>query len=150
MPPKIRDLISDKKLREVFDVRNIGLYVFLVIVLAISWSGVKVLQRNYELQKKVAEINQRNEVLRLQNENAQLKNTYYESRHFQELAARQNLGLSMPGETVLIVPKNVAMNYVTPEKSPEVSEKKALKKSMVSKNLDAWSDFLMGRPPSSD
>jgi cell division protein FtsB len=97
------------------DIRNVGLLVFTIIVLLISWSGVKSIQTNYGLQKEIARLSQENQVRQLENTNLALRNDYYNSNQYLELSARQNLGLALPGETVLLVPKSVALaNTVDP------------------------------------
>jgi len=128
------------------DVRSIGLYIFAVIVLAITWSGIKTLQINFELQKQISTLKQQNEVLKLQNGNTALQNQYYQTNQYLELAARQDFGLAAPGEKVLLVSKDVAMKYVDPSLSPSSSSKSpADKRSRYAKNFQAWRDFLLGR-----
>jgi cell division protein FtsB len=129
-------------------VRNIGLYIFGIIVLAIAWSGAKTVQNNYQLQKQVATLNQENKVLNLQNGNTYLNNQFYQTSEYLELSARQNLGLAAPGEQVLIVPKSVAMKYVDPalvrqSGGPVIAAIDNRPKYV--KNLEAWRDFLLGR-----
>ncbi len=88
----IKNLWINKRRKQITDPRNIGLYVFTVIVLAISWSTVKTIQANYQLQKKIAVLEQQNKVLQLLNENQALKNKYLETDEYLNLAARQSLG----------------------------------------------------------
>jgi cell division protein FtsB len=114
MTPEVKKIWNSKRFRQLIDVRNIMLYLFAIIVMAITWSGVKTVQHNYDLQKKIAELKQQNTVIDLQNQNTDLKNKYLQTDEYLELAARQNLGLAAPGEKVLIVPKSVAMKYVDP------------------------------------
>jgi cell division protein FtsB len=148
MTPEVKKIWNSKRFQQLIDVRNVSLYLFAVIVLAITWSGVKTVQRNYDLQKKIAEIKQKNEVIDLQNQNTNLKNKYLETDEYLELAARQNLGLAAPGEKVLIVPKNTAMKYVDPsieKASVSLTAKPPDNRSRYAKNLEAWRDFLLGR-----
>jgi cell division protein FtsB len=148
MTPEVKKIWNNQYFKQLIDVRNIILYIFALIVLAITWSGVKTVQKNYVLQKKAAEIKQQNTVIDLQNQNTDLQNKYLQTDEYLELAARQNLGLAAPGEKVLIVPKNVAMKYV--DYSLEKSNSSAAVKlednrSRFAKNLEAWRDFLLGR-----
>ena len=129
------------------DIRNVVLYIFAIIVLAITWSGVKAVQVNYELQKKISVIKQQNDVLQLENQNARLQNQYYKTNQYLDLAARQNLGLAGPGEKVFLVPKNVALKYIDQSlmvKAP-MRASVADNRSKYAKNLEAWRDFLLGR-----
>ncbi|HEU5005239.1 MAG TPA: septum formation initiator family protein [Candidatus Saccharimonadales bacterium] len=140
--------LNNPKIKQLADVRNIALYVFCLIVLAITWSGVKTLQNNYELQKKISTLKQQNQVLRLQNENTALQNQYYQTNEYLDLAARQDLGLAAPGEKVLLIPKTVAMKYV--DQTVAGSTQSANQSDQQSKhiqNLEAWRDFLLGRKP---
>lgn len=147
MPSLLRNFLDHKKTRQFTDPRNIGLYIFVVIVLAIAWSGAKTVQNNYELEKKISAIKQQNAVLQLQNDNTGLQNKYYQTDQYLELAARQNLGLAAPGEQVLIVPKNVALKYVDPSLTPKSDETQSSTdhRSRLIKNLEDWRDFLLGR-----
>lgn len=146
MVRQIKDFWKSKKRQQLTDVRNIGLYIFAVIVLAITWSGVKTLQVNYELQKQISTLKQQNKVLTLQNGNTSLQNQYYQTNQYLELAARQDFGLAAPGEKILLISKDVAMKYVDPSLSPQSSSKSlADKRPYYVKNFQAWRDFLLGR-----
>jgi len=126
-------------------VRNTGQLVFIVMILLISWSGVKAIQANYELQKQVSEVAAQNELQRLENSNMELQNEYYKSSQYLEVTARQNFGLAKPGETVLLVPKEVAMaNTVDLDKS-EKTEETAKDRPFWQENFEAWVDFLLHR-----
>jgi len=154
MNPEIKKIWNSKRFQQLIDVRNIGLYIFAVIVLAITWSGVKTVQRNYDLQKKIAELKQQNTVIDLQNQNTDLQNKYFQTNEYLDLAARQNLGLAAPGEKVLIVPKNTAMKYVdssiTSSNSSSSNATASDHRSKYVKNIEAWRDFLLGRKNSTD
>lgn len=145
---KIQNLWNSKTTKQLIDIRNIGLYVFGVVVLAIAWSGARTVQNNYELQKQISTLRQQNAVLSLQNQNAQLQNKYYETPQYLELSARQNLGLAAPGETVLIVPQATAMRYIDTSIGQNDSQAQAIDtRSKSVRNLEAWRDFLLGRRP---
>jgi cell division protein FtsB len=145
---KIKDKLNSKQARRIFDVRNIVLYIFGMIVLAIAWSGAKTVQNNYELQKQAAQLKQQNQVVALLNSNTYLQNQFYKTNEYLELSARQNLGLAAPGEQVLVVPKAVAMKYVDPSLE---TEEKAVQSEVpdtrpkYARNLESWRDFILGR-----
>lgn len=150
---KIKNLWLPQRLGFVADTRNIGLFIFVVITLAISWSGVKTIQRNYELQKQISVLQQQNTVLRLTNENTALQNQYLQTDQYLELAARQNFGLAAPGETVLLVPKSTAMKYIDlalVKTSGSNQASSEANQSKYSKNFHDWSSFLLGRSSSND
>lgn len=145
---QIKNTFTGKKAKRLADIRNIGLYIFGVVVVAIAWSGAKTVQSNYELQKKISELRQENTVLSLQNSNTELQNQYYKTDQYLELSARQNLGLAAPGEKVLLVPKATALKYIDPNlnQSENAPQPAALdNRPGYVKNLEAWRDFLLGR-----
>src|SRR3978361_671678 len=84
-------------LRRLNDPRFVGQLIFVVVVLLISWSGVKNIQTNYNLQKQITALNQQNSLQKLRNDNLGLQNQYYNSNQYLELSARQNFGLAAPG-----------------------------------------------------
>ena len=87
-------------LNRMSDVRFSGQVLFIIIVLLISWSGVKSIQANYGLQKQINELDQQNKISQMENDNLRLQNEYYESNQYLELSARRNFGLAAPGDAV--------------------------------------------------
>jgi cell division protein FtsL len=148
MKPDIKSFLNNKRLKQLADPRNLVLYVFALMVMAITWSGVRTVQNNYNLQKQIAVLNQQNTLLQLENGNAKLQNKYLQTDQYLDLAARQNLGLAAPGEKVLVVPKSVAMKFV--DQSLIINRiaenaKNSPPKSKYANNLQDWRDFLLGR-----
>lgn len=127
------------------DVRNVGSLVFVVMVLLISWSGVKAIQTNYGLQKKISQLQQQNTIAKLQNENQKLQNNYYTTSQYREVTARQNYGLASPGETVLLVPKDVALAHTVPLPNEKEAIPPAKNKPFWQENFEAWMDFFFHR-----
>jgi cell division protein FtsB len=144
----IKNLWNGKRVKQFTDSRNIGLYIFAVVVLAISWSTARAVQSNYQLQKEIAVLEQENNLLALSNENTALQNQFLETDQFLELSARQNLGLAQPGEKVLVVPPTVAERYVDksllPASNEEVDNKETPKTGYI-QNIESWRDFILGR-----
>ena len=144
-----KDYFNLERLKELANVNNVGFYIFAVIVLAIAWSGVRTVQNNYELQKQISVLKQQNELIKLSNQNTALESQFYQTDQYLELAARQNLGLAAPGETVLLVPKTVAMKYVDPSLAPRSdtsgNSSTESSKSRFAQNFQDWRDFLLGR-----
>jgi cell division protein FtsB len=133
-------------LYELQDIRVAGLVVFGIIVLLISWSGVKSIDTNYRLQREISRLQQQNQVLKLNNSNAALENDYYKTNQYLELSARQNLGLAQPGETELTVPKDVALRYtVEPPASKLAAAKASSKLPLYQKNMQSWVNFFLHR-----
>jgi hypothetical protein len=121
-------------------------------VLLVSWSGVKAIDTNYGLQKQISRLEQQNDVQHLSNENLKLQNDYYQTPQYLEVAARQNFGLAAPGETVLAVPRNVALAHTVdlPTSAPSAIQKKQSKKPAYQRNFQAWMDFLLDRRRTTD
>ena len=133
---------------ELKDIRVFGQIVFVVIVLLVSWSGVKAIQSNYALQKQIATLTAENQVQKLANANLQLQNEYYNSNQYLELSARENLGLGAPGETELLVPTSVALKQLIIT-SPKITTAKAIgHQSTIGKNFQSWIDFIFHRQTS--
>jgi cell division protein FtsB len=132
--------------RQLQDVRFAGQVLFVVLVLLISWSGVKTIQTNYGLQKQISELKQKNEVGKLENTNLALKNQYYNTNQYLELSARQNFGLAAAGEKEVIVPKQVAMNYTTSMPQLPQGETIATKSPAYQQHFQAWMNFFLHRP----
>lgn len=146
MLPNINKNKYLKKVEPFMDVRVFGLMVFAVIMLLVSWSGLKVLQTNYELEKRITQLNQRNQIQDLQNQNLKLKNQYFETDQYLELTARRQFSKAAPGEKLYLVPDSVAMAK-TIDVPKEAVQVKASEKPLPKyrENLNAWMAFLMHR-----
>lgn len=132
------------------DVRVFGLFLFVIVVLMISWSGIKAIETNYQLQREIAELTHQNELQALINQNQELENGYFETPQYLELAAREGFGLAAPGETVVIVPKSVALAK-TKDAPTTVSPKSAEdKRPAYQRNFEAWMDFFFHRQAPAD
>lgn len=127
------------------DVRAIGLVVFLLIALMVSWSGAKVIQTNYDLQKQISEMQQENQVSELANNNLKLENQYYNTNQYLELKARQDFGLGMPGEKLVMVPREVALAHTINEAADTSVPTASSKKPQYQKNFESWINFFMHR-----
>ena len=125
------------------DVRVAGQLLFVIIVLLISWSGVKAIQTNYGLQKQISALQEQNDVQTLKNKNLKLQNDYYNSSQYLELSARQNFGLALPGETELIVPQQVALADTVDVPAPSTKQAALPQQSSFEKNVTAWLDFFL-------
>jgi len=144
-------MISKTKINEAIkllsDVRVLGLLAFFAVILLVAYSSVKVLQTNYELQKKENELTQLNDIRELENENLRLKNVYLESDEYLELTARRQFNKALPGEELYIIPEQVAMAKVkdTPNTAQDDEEPKPDERPEYQKNLEAWKNFFFHR-----
>jgi len=151
MQTKIDDIINRYQeqfftfARRLQDIKFTGLVVFVIIVLLISWSGVKSIQSNYGLQKQISGLQQQNQLQQLANKNLQLENEYYNTDTYQELSARQNLGLAAPGEKEILVPKDVALGYTSPLPKATKTDTPSDKQPRSQRNFEAWVNFFLHR-----
>ncbi|HET6924544.1 MAG TPA: septum formation initiator family protein [Candidatus Saccharimonadales bacterium] len=133
-------------LRCLQDVKFAGQVVFVIIVLLISWSGIKAIQTNYDLQKQITAQKQQNQLQSLRNNNLALENEYYNTDTYLDLAARQNFGLAAPGEKEVLVPVDVARSYTVPlPAQPTTTDQPTDKQPVWQRNYQAWVNFFMHR-----
>ena len=127
------------------DIRFTGQLVFALIVLLVTWSGIKSIQTNYGLQKQISALNQQNTVQQLQDNNLALQNNYLNSNQYLELAARQNFGLAAPGEKEVIVPESVALAYTTNVPTSSQQATVAAPQPAYQQNFESWVNFFLHR-----
>lgn len=135
--------------RRLNDVRFLGQIIFVVIVLLISWSGIKTIQTNYGLQKQITAINQQNDLQKLKNDNLELNNKYFESSQYLDISARQNFGLAAPGEKVIVVPESVAMANTIDVPSISKDAETTARQPAYQRNFQSWVDFFLHRQDTS-
>lgn len=134
--------------RELRDVRVLSLMVFAVIVLLVSWSGVRVIEINYQLQQQLSRMQEQNKLRELENANKNLENQYYQTDQYLELQARKQFGKAAPGETLLLVPKNIALAHTKdlPQQDATTKTAEAPAKPFYQQNFEAWMRFFFHRP----
>ena len=144
---KIKKIYKSQHVQQFRDTRAIGLVAFGVVAILITWSGVKAVQTNYGLQKQISQLTQQSQVKKLENENLKLSNQYFQTDRFLELAARRQFGKAAPGETVLFVPKSVALSHTTnlPGSSQTKTSESLAKKPTYQRNFQAWINFFLHR-----
>lgn len=143
---KIKRFTTNYIIANIRDVRFLGLIALGVLVLLTSWSGVRIIEINYDLQKEIAGLEARNEVRKLENDNLKLKNQYLATDTYLELTARQQFGKGGMDEKLILVPKEIAL-----ARAPKLSEKKStstaaeVEKPAYLKNIYDWRDFFLRR-----
>jgi cell division protein FtsB len=144
---KIKNYQDHPRVQQLRDVRVLGLVVFAVLALLVSWSGVKVIQSNYALQRQITKLQQQNEVLQLTNNNLKLKNQYLNTSEYLELSARRQFGKAASGEKLILVPKQVALAHTTtPAQPSKKTVKTQVHKPTYQRNFEAWMNFFLHRP----
>ena len=120
---------------------NLVIITAILIALGWVWGSLNVMQRNYALQKEVDYKKRELQLAELQKDSLELEKRYYETNEYRELAARESLGLVMPGEKLLILPENS-------EGAKAASDTKNTGSQVVSvettSNLEQWLNFLFG------
>jgi len=140
---KIKTLIKHPYAQQLKDVRVLGLLVFCIIALLVTYSGLGAIQTNFVLQKQIARLEQENRIRELENNNLRLTNEYFNTDQYLELQARRQFGKAAPGETVVLVPRSVALNYTvdTPKETEPTPQEKPHKPA-YQQNFEAWMDFF--------
>jgi cell division protein FtsB len=144
---KIKTILKHPLTQQLKDIRFVGFCVYGILVLLVSWSAIGVIQTNYQLQKQISQLQQQNEVYQLQNNNLDLTNQYYKTDQYLELQARRQFGKAAPGETLVLVPKSVALAHTInlPSEETGTSAVTVIKKPFYQKNFEAWISFLFHR-----
>ena len=116
--------------------------ILTAFLIAAGWVGgsLQVMQRNYTLQKEVDYKKRELELTKLQTQSLEFQKRYYETDEYKELAAREILGLVMPGEKVLVLPDN---SELAKKADAPKTVAVALVKDQTS-NLEQWLNFLFG------
>ncbi|MDB5164531.1 MAG: hypothetical protein JWL89_157 [Candidatus Saccharibacteria bacterium] len=131
--------------RRLSDIRFAGQVVFVILVLMISWSGIKTIQTNYGLQKQISTLRQQNGVKKLQNNNLSLQNEYLKSNQYLELSARQSFGLAVAGEKEVVVPSDVALKYTVDTPATTKLAEASVKQPAYQRHIQSWINFFLHR-----
>ena len=144
MQEQIQKLLNKIPYKQFQDVRAVGLIIFGLIVIMITWSGIGAIQTNYNLQKQISQLNQENNNQVLENKNLELQNQYYNTNQYLELQARALLGKGQPGETLILVSKTDAYSQLSTEPK-SVLQSSNPQKPKYQQNFEAWMSFYFHR-----
>jgi hypothetical protein len=122
-----------------FTLNNVVIVIAFAIAAGWVWGSLGVMQRNYDLQKSIDYKQRQLELAQLQTDNLKLQSRYYQTQEYQELALRQDLGLALPGESVLILPPNTQA-AINADKVAQVQITPVQKVG----NFSQWFNFLIG------
>lgn len=147
---KIKNKDFYSYLQQFRDVRMLGLIAFGVVVLMVSWSGVRVIETNYRLEQQIARMEEQKKLRELEKKNKELENAYYRTNQYLELQARKSFGKAAPGEVLLLVPEEAALvrTIDTSEGSSENDSAQQSEKPFYQRNFEAWMDFFLRRTES--
>jgi cell division protein FtsB len=107
----------------------------IVVIVSLVVTLGQTVKRNYDLNKQITDLQGQMTLLQNQRDELSYNIQYYKTDSFQEREARAKLGMQLPGEQVVVLPKPTA----TP--APAVDTSKAAKKKS---NFQQWLDFLGG------
>lgn len=119
---------------------NLVILTAFLIAAGWVWGSLQVMQRNYLLQKEIDYKKRELQLAELQKRSIELQNRYYETDEYKELAARESLGLVMPGERVLVLPENSD----EAKEADETSNSVVVVPQDTTSNLEQWLNFLFG------
>lgn len=129
-----------KRVRDLATLNNGVLVVAILIASTWVWSTIEAIQHNFTLQQKVDTLSQQIAIDDLQNKTLQLQKSYYSSDQYLELSARERLGLTQPGEKVLVLPANTVkpleQTVQTGSSSTTMNDRS---------NFAQWMYFLFGK-----
>lgn len=111
-------------------------------LVAAGWvsGSLQMMERNYKLQKALDDKERQLIITQLDTESARLEQRYYQTEEYQELAAREKLGLAMPGERILMLPPNSQAVIDADKKAAE----RVLPEPEPVSNFSQWMNFLFG------
>jgi len=121
---------------------NLVILTAFLIAAGWLWGSLQAMQQNFTLQKEVDYKKRQLQLAELQKDSLELQKRYYETNEYKELAARESLGLVMPGEKVLILPENSeSAKEADSKKTGSVNDTVTVEKTS---NLEQWLNFLFG------
>lgn len=121
---------------------NVVIAVAFLIAASWVWGSLQVMQRNFALQKEVDHKRRILELTQLQKDSLELEKRYYQTDEYKELAARETLGLVMPGEKLVILPANSQAAIEADRAASGTSATVA--PQQTTSNIEQWLNFLFG------
>lgn len=122
-----------------FTANNAVIAIAAVVAISWAWGSIAMMQRNYALQRRLDSKERELLLTQLEVDTLTYEKAYYQTREYQELAARRHLGLAKPGEKVLYLPENSA------GAKKYGQEADAAVSPIEPSNVQQWLDFLSGR-----
>ncbi len=121
---------------------NAVVVIAAIIAISWAWASVGVVQKNYALQREVDDKLRQRQVIELETQSLEYEQKYYRSGEYLTLEVKKRLGLSEPGEKVLVLPAN------TPSASSEDEAKTVASTQTTTDieptNFQQWINFLFG------
>ena len=124
--------VKYKVSKDWFTIDNLIMVCALIVAAAWIWGSISAMERNYKLQLQLEIKNREKIISEIKYKTLKYESQYLKSDEYQEIAARENLGLVNPGEHVLIL-----------SKYPESKEKRLVDQKKDS-NFVQWMNFIFG------
>jgi cell division protein FtsB len=123
--------------KDILTFNNIVFAIALVLCLVWTYGAINSMSRNWILEEKLKNRQLEATKLKLEVETLKLEQEYYQTDEYKELMARTKSNKMMPGETMVILPKNTeaALNKYSNTKT---------EMSIPRSNFSQWLDFLFG------
>ena len=123
------------------DSRNAVTGLFLVVALSLMFNPLKVVQRNYELQQQVDQLQDEVALVAVQNQNLKYNIEFYKTDAYLEAEAKRRLNLAAPGERVILLPKDGDLEQ---EALDDTFTEPEDPRPQYQENFDKWMIFLFG------
>ncbi len=134
-----------RKLKPYLNHRSLLNLVAIIVIGYIGLATLKVISRNFELQKEVDSLTSQISLLQLKNQQLTYQIAYYKTDAYADKAARDTLDLMSPGEHVVIFPAKVPTG---PDLKPTPTSQPLTAKQALS-NFQQWLYFLFKITPQS-
>lgn len=142
MKENIKKHLETEKLRQFVSLHNLGMLIVVIVALSVSWTSTKIIQRNYNLLKKITILEQQVMIDEASVANQKLMNDYYKTDTYLEIAARKQFNKALPGEKLMLIPKSLALQKV-PSLTSALEERELA--TVKLQNWQKWIRFLTGR-----
>lgn len=113
-----------------------------IIAISWAWASVEVVQKNYALQREVDDKLRQKQLIELETQSLEYEQKYYRSSEYLTLEVKKRLGLTEPGEKVLVLPANTASASSEDEATTNVVVQTSQESEPT--NLQQWLNFLFG------
>lgn len=121
-----------------FTLNNAVIAIAFLIAASWTWGAIQVMQRNYTLQQAINDKQQKLALTDLEAQTLKFENSYYRTDEYKELAVRESLGYGLPGEKVIVLPPNSALDAIDTSKQQQGVGSQPLS------NFELWLRFLFG------
>lgn len=125
------------QIRQHATIQNGTLLLALIIAAAWMFGTMDTLQKNFAYQREVDTKRQELELDKLRNQNLEYQQRYLRSDEYLELSAREYLGKTSPGETLVVLPDS--------SKIVDEVDAPAQRAEVKPSNFSQWVRFLSGR-----